>query len=208
VSRALHGRHPCFLRVATQARDEEEEMKYLTPKVLARRRLLEADVAEAAAEKLEQASNAYRARIKAIRSRLPRDVRHLLSAVSLHDAKVLSVSFGKPKPVFILRVQLEGARNHPGEVLELIYQVVAGQKRGVAFRKHRPFEEAPDDSHWALNNEFDADEDRGFFTHSLLLTSGVEIEVRFRSLSVQSLEAVASPLPLGKEKRTWPLVEA
>jgi hypothetical protein len=96
----------------------------------------------------------------------------------------------------------------PREVLELINQVVPGQKGGVAFRKHLPFEDAPDDSHWVLNNEFDADQDQGFFTHSLLLTSGLEIEVRFRSLSVQSLEEVASPLPLGKEKRTWPLVEA
>ncbi len=182
-------------------------MKYFTPDLLARCRSLDDDVAEAAAEELEQASVAYRARLKALRPSFPAGVRGLMATVSLHDAKVLDVSFGKRKPRFALRVRLEGTKNHPGEVLELSYQPVVGPNGGVAFRRHPQLSEGPERSHWVLNNEFDVDEDRGFFTHSILLTSGLEFEVRFHSLSVQYLEEVVSPLQLDEEQRTWPLVE-
>jgi hypothetical protein len=182
-------------------------MKYFTPELLARCRSLE-DVAEAAAEELEQASDAYRTRLKALRPSLPPGVRRLVSTVSLHDAKVLNVSFGKRKPRFALRLRLEGINNQPGEVLELSYRVVAGPNGGVAVRRHPQGSEGPKGVHWVLNNEFDVDEERGFFTHCILLTSGVEIEIRFHALSVQYLEEVVAPLQLDEEARTWPLVEA
>lgn len=183
-------------------------MKYFTPDLLARCRSLDDDVAEAAAEEWERTSAAYAARLKAIRSSLPRDVRSLLATTSLHDAKLLSLSFGKRERRFFLRVRLEGTGEQPGDVLELRYHPVAGPNGGVALRKHSDSGSATPGSYWVLCSEFDADEERGFFTHSLLLTGGVELEVRFHSVSIQRLEEVASPLELGEVGRTWPLVGA
>jgi hypothetical protein len=130
------------------------------------------------------------------------------SRFSLHDAKVLNISFGKRTPRFVLRVRLEGTANHPGEILELSYRRVGGPKGGVTIRKHPPSDKGTSDSIWVLHNEFDVDEERAFFTHSLLLTDGHELEVRFHALHIQSLEEVVSPLELVEEKRTWPLVGA
>jgi len=183
-------------------------MKYFKPDLLARCRSLDDDIAEAAAEEWERARVAYHTRLKAIRSSLPPVVRRLVSTVSLHDAKVLSVSFGKRKPRFALRVQLEGTKNQPGEVLELSYHPVVGPNGGVAFRKHPKIGNGSQGSHWVLYSEFDVDEDRGFFIHSLLLTGEIEMEIRFHTLYIQCLEEVVSPLDLDEEEQTWPLVQA
>ena len=55
-------------------------MKYFKPDLLARCRSLDDQVAEAAAQEWEQAITDYRARIKAIRLRLPTGARRLLGA--------------------------------------------------------------------------------------------------------------------------------
>jgi hypothetical protein len=182
-------------------------MNYFKPELLARCRS-RGDVAEAAAAEWEAARAAYRARLDAIRPSLPAAVRRLLSIVSLHDAKVLGMSIGKRKPRFALRVRLEGTARQPGEVLEVSYRPVVGPNGGVTFQKPPLAEAPPPGPQWVLYDEFDVDEDRGLFVHSLLLTSGMEISVRFHSLSVQYLEEIASPLQLHEGQRTWPLVEA
>ncbi len=183
-------------------------MNYFKAELLSRCRSLDDAVAEAAAQQWEAAVASYGARLKAIRSRLPLGARRLLARYSLHDAKVLSLAVGRKEPRFVLVVQLEGTPTQPGEVLELSYLSVAGPHGGVAFRK--PTKPAPDTSgtKWVLYNEFDLDEERAFFTHSLLLTGGVEIEVRFHNLRVKILDDVfVSPTELPEAERTWPLVE-
>jgi hypothetical protein len=52
------------------------------------------------------------------------------------------------------------------------------------------------------------DEERAFFTHSLLLTNGFEIEARFHHLRLRILdEDFVSPTGLHEAERTWPLIE-
>src|SRR5438552_5952067 len=70
-------RNTRFLRGPAQACQEEKEMKYFKPDLLARCRSLDDEVAEAAAQEWEQAITDYRARIKAIRLRLPTGARRL-----------------------------------------------------------------------------------------------------------------------------------
>jgi hypothetical protein len=184
-------------------------MKYFTPELLARCRSLDDDVADAAALEWEKAIAAYQARIRVIRLRFPANVRRLLGRVSLHDAKVLAITVGKGSPRFTLLVRLEGSASRPGTVLELDYLLVAGPWGGVAFRKPAQFGNGAAGLGWVLHDEFDLDEDRAFFTHSLLLSGGDEIAVRFHGLSVRQLdEAFVSPLGLTEGEKTWPLVEA
>jgi hypothetical protein len=182
-------------------------MKYFKPELLARCRSLE-DVAEAAAEEWERAIVAYRARTRAIRLRLPSPARRLLSRVALHDAKVLAIALGRKQPRFTLLVRLEDTPSQPGEILELNYLSVAGEHGGVTFRKHPQLDRGAAGLGSILYDEFDLDEQRAFFTHSLLLTGGYEIEVRFHALRVRRLEEVLlPPTTLTEVERTWPLVE-
>jgi hypothetical protein len=168
---------------------------------------LDDDVAEAAAEDWEQASLAYRARLRAIRRQLPPAARRLISRVTLHDAKVLGVASSRRGPWFALRLQLEGTPGQPGETLELAYHVVAIPHGGLAFRKHA-IDQGLQEPLWVLYNEFDIDEERAFFTHSLLPTGGLEMEIRFHDIRVRYLDEVVSPLELIEAEGKWPLVEA
>ncbi len=184
-------------------------MRYLKPELLVRCRSLDDDAAETAAEEWEQGIEAYRTRLKAIRSRLPVGARRLLSRFSLHDAKVLSLSSGSKEPRFTLVVHLEDTPSQAGEVLELSYLSVAGPHGGVTFKKHPGFDKRVPGLGCVLYNEFDQDDERAFFTHSLLLADGFEIEVRFHHLRVRHLDEVfISPLELPETEKTWPLVEA
>jgi hypothetical protein len=184
-------------------------MKYFKPELLARYRSPDDEVADAAAEEWEQAIAEYRARIRAIRLRLPSHARRLLARVSLHDAKILTLAFGRKQPTFTLQIQLEDTPSQPGRVLELSYLSVAGPHGGVTFRKHPGFNRGSQNQEGILYDEFDLDEQRTFFTHSLLLSGGYEIGVRFHSLRVRRLgEVLVSPHKLPEEEKTWPLVEA
>jgi len=185
-------------------------MKYFKLDLLTRCRSLDDDVAEAAAEEWEQAITDYRARIKAIRLRLPTGARRLFANFSLHDAKLLAILSGKRSPRFTLLVRLEGTPSQPGDVLELDYLIVAGKHGGIAFRKHHPLpkKDGPGAA-WILYDEFDINEERAFFTHSLLLTDGREMEIRFHHLQIRRLkkEVILSPIEITEEEKTWPLIE-
>jgi hypothetical protein len=184
-------------------------MKYFKPELLARCRSLDDDLADAAAEEWEQAVAAYGQRLRAIRRLVPRAVRGLLARVTLHDAKVLTIAAAKGEPRLRIWLQLEGTASQPGEVLELNYLVVAGPHGGMAVKKHPQFKKSAPGLGWVLYDEFNLEEQRAFFTHSLLLTGGYEIEVRFHNLTVRRLnDVLLPPLELPEGERTWPLVEA
>src|SRR5262249_40440945 len=146
---------------ARQEEKEEKEMKFFKPDLLARCRSLDDDEAEAAAQEWEQAIADYRARIKAIRLRLPIGARRLYANYPLHDAKVLALEFGRKSPRFTLRLRMEGTPSQPGDILELNYLIVAGDHGGIIFRKHQELvkKDTPA-STWILYDEFDIDEDR------------------------------------------------
>jgi hypothetical protein len=178
-------------------------MRYFTPELLARCRSLDEDVAEAAAAEWEKAIAEYRTRLEAIRPHLPRDARRLMARVNLHDAKVIAFEFGHKRPTFSVLLQLEGSQPRLGKMVQLSYHVVAGEHGGVKTKKHGQPGEATHAKSWVLYDEFNVDEERAFFTHSLLLSDGREIEVRFHNLRVRSLEEVVTPPELAEEERHW-----
>jgi hypothetical protein len=179
-------------------------MKYFKPALLVRCRSLDDDVAEAAAAEWGMNIASYRERLQAIRHLLPRSVRGLLSRYSLHDARLLTVGFGKKQPIVTLQVRLEGSTAEPGPVLEMKYRVGPG---GLSITRHEPFSSGPGLG-WILYSEFDVAEG-GSFVHSLLLSNGVELTIRFQSLRIQALEEVlVETLELPAEKMPWPLVGA
>ncbi len=184
-------------------------MKYLTPELLVRCRSLDADVSDAAAEEWEQAIDAYRERLRVIRKGLPRGARGLLSQVTLHDAKILALVYAKEDPWLTLLIHLEGTPSQPGEKLQLAYHLVVGEQGGVRVANHPGLHNGNSNLRWILYDEFDFDEQRSFFTHSLLLADGKEFEIRFHDLRVRRLgDVLLPPLELMEGKKTWPSVSA
>jgi hypothetical protein len=178
-------------------------MKYFKPELLARCRSRDDEVAEAAAKEWEEAIAACRARLKAIRPQLPRGARGLCSRFSLHDARLLGAAFGTRTALFGILLRLEGSPEHPGQVLELNYHPAPGPNGGVNVKAQGPSEGGPRGDVWVQYDEFDLDEEHGFFTHSLLLTDGREIEVRFTGLTVRILDDVVTPTHLPEGERKW-----
>ena len=177
------------------------DMRYFTPELLARCRSLDEDVAEAAAEEWEKATTEYRTRLNAIRSHLPQT--HA-SAGSRQPARleIIAFEFGK-RPTFSILLQLEGEGRRPGKMMQLSYHVVAGEHGGVKTQKHAQPGQATQTKSWILYDELNMDEERASFTHSLLLSDGREIEVRFHNLRVRSLEEVVTPPELAEQERHW-----
>lgn len=184
-------------------------MKYFKPELLARYRSPDDDIAEAAAAEWEANTIAYGKRLAAIRKRLPPSVRGFLGRYTLHDAKLLAIAVGRKQPTFSLQVGLEGSPTQPGPILEIKYRIVVGNRGGVAFTRHAPFASEPSSLGWILYDEFDAPEKGDSFVHSLLLSTGLELAIRFQAMGVQEQDEVAvEPLELPAGKMTWPLVEA
>jgi hypothetical protein len=182
-------------------------MKYFKPELLARYRSSDDGVAEAAAKEWEEALAAYQARFKSISGKLPAGVRSLCSKMSLHDARFLGAAWNEQKPLFGIMLRLEGSRGQSGEVLELHYHPVVGPKGGVGIRMHASSEKTVHKEVWILYDEFNLDEEHAFFTHSLLLTDGREIEIRFHNLTVRRLGRVFTPTELTEGEVKWPLAD-
>lgn len=170
-------------------------MKYFKPELLARCRSADDEVTDPAAGEWEQAIQAYRQRLRSIRSHLPTGARRLLSRVTLHDAKLLDVILSKKLPRLALVIRLPGTSSQQGKVLNLDYFLVTKPHSCVTFTKHSPPSTGAGER-WVLYDEFDLNEQEGFFTHSLLLTGSFEEEIHL------------SPLDLPEGERTWPLIEA
>lgn len=178
-------------------------MKYFKPELLARCRSRDDEVAEAAATEWEEAVVAYRARLEAVRAHLPGKIERLRSRFSLHDAQVLGISFGSEKARFGILLRPEGSSAQPGKILDLNYHPAAGANGGVSIKVQDLAQGGPRRDVWVLYDEFDLDEQHGFFTHSLLLSDGHEIDVRFTSLTVRLLDEIISPVQLTDCEKKW-----
>ena len=183
-------------------------MKYFKPELLARYRSSDDRVADAAATEWEEAVAAYQARFKSVRGQFPVGVRRLCSKVSLHDAKMLGAARSERKPLFGILLQLPGSPGQSGEVLELNYHPVVGPNGGIHIRRHASSERNVRRDVRILYDEFDLDEEFSFFTHSLLLTDGREIEIRFHSLTVRWLGYGFAPTELTEGEVKWPFAES
>jgi hypothetical protein len=163
-------------------------VKYFTPELLAECRSLNADVAEAAAAKWQERAEAYRKRLREIRHRLPLGVRQLMRSVTLHDAYFLTLNFAevRGRQQLFLSFRLAGGDGQAG--VQLRYDVVKSLKAVV----HEP-NNSGDTGLFTLYDEFEAAAD-GTVTHSILMTGGFEIRVRFTNLVITRFTKVVAPV--------------
>jgi len=162
-------------------------VKYLTPTLLARCRSSDPDVAEAAAIKWQQRGSAYRKRLQEINDRLPPGARQLMRSTTLHDARLLTLNLAdvRGQPNLFLSFQLAGGNAKAG--VQLRYDGF----KGCEVLLHEP--NVPGDTElFALYDEFDVSAG-GAVTHSILMTAGVEIRIRFTRLLLTSLTRVVAP---------------
>jgi hypothetical protein len=162
-------------------------VKYFTPDLLAECRSSDPEVAETAAAKWQQRAEAYRRRLQAIQRRLPFGVRRLMRSVTLHDAGLMTTNVAdiRGRKQFFLSFRLPSRGGTAG--VQLRYD---GVKR-VAVVLHAPHASG-DAELFALYDEFDVLA-HGTLTHSLLMTGGVEIRVRFANLAMTPFTRVVAP---------------
>lgn len=179
-------------------------MNYFTPELLAKSRSSNGDVAQHAAERWEQAIAAYSKRLTEIRATLPLGARRLLKHVSLHDAQCLTIKTsanGRGKELF-LTFRLAGSPTRPGGGVELRYSLDG--RSTLLPDKARKLADGPATPH-VLYDEFALEQKRGakVFTHSLLLTGGLEFRIRFSNLRLKwfgkALLANSKPAEIEKE---------
>jgi len=171
-------------------------MRYLKPELLTRCRSLDDEVAEAAANEWDQAIARYNARLATLRPLLPTGVQAVLDHFSLHDGRVLGISLARRKTWLSLLVRLEGTSVRPGPVLELKYILAKGLKRAAfAIMRHGGAEQGSQDRGRIQYDEFGkvGGVGVGVFSHSLLLTGGFELRIRFTNLRVRRLNRVILP---------------
>jgi hypothetical protein len=161
-------------------------VKYFTPDLLAECRSSDPDVAEAAAVKWQGRAEAYRKRLREIHHRLPLGVRKLMRSLTLHDAYLLTMNHAKVRgrPQFFLNFQLADGDGRAG--VQLRYDVVKPPK--VVLHDHV----SADTVLFALYDEFDVSAG-GTLTHSILMTGGVEVRVRFANLHMTAFTRVVAP---------------
>jgi len=162
-------------------------MKHLTADLLARNRSPNDDEAEAADNEWEQAIAAYNAQLNRIRRRLPLGARQLLKHFSLHDAQLLTIN--RMGMDLFLTFRLAGSASKPAGGVELRYNL-AGQVK-LVLHEPQTFANGPM-TRWVFYDEFDlARKGRALaFTHSLLMTGGLEFRIQFFNLRMKRFGSV------------------
>jgi hypothetical protein len=180
-------------------------VRYFTPELLARCRSAADDEAQAAADGWEQALAAYSARLQKLRPLLPLGARQLLRRTSLHDARCLlvSTSGSGPRKDLSLTLRLAGSPPQSARGVEVRYRLCG---RSTLRCGTDPLS-AGSFTRRVLYDEFDLHQRRGAktFTHSLLLTGGLELRVRFSNLQLHWLSSVqlaSRPTDIEKDRAT------
>lgn len=155
-------------------------MKYFTPeRLLALGQLDDERAFLAAHEEWERALTDHKAHWQGIRGRLPTALRRLREAVPLHDARVLDVVEAKGGRVTIT-LQPQGSAGHR---IVLTYAVVEPPRID---REALPDALRSEPLTW-LYDEVDVEPTGGpepVFAHTLLLSNGWEMLLRFRTVTV------------------------
>ncbi len=165
----------------------------MTPELLARFRSPDEAVAEEAAEEWERRGEAYRAYLARVEDALPAAVRELLARYWLHDAKVLTIAKDE-RSYFSLFLELENPRDPADRYLELRYRLPNGDGKGWEAEVHKELEGDGKPLAWWLYDEIERIEGASDgYGHSILLTGGWEIRIRFSALECIRLNFVAAP---------------
>jgi hypothetical protein len=157
-------------------------MKYMTPDLLAKFRSQDDDVADAAAAEWEKQCDAYKNHLKEIRNILSPGARRLLHR-NFHDAKVLTLATDDEMEHCSIFLEFDDPDNPKlKKSLELKYRLVSGGQ-GFALTKHPAVDDGKELGWW-LYDEFDVTPgDVPIMTHSILLTGGWEICLKFFRVS-------------------------
>ncbi|MGL4554154.1 MAG: hypothetical protein ACRC33_23570 [Gemmataceae bacterium] len=172
-------------------------MRFFTPELLDRSRSLDDAVAEQAADEWDAAGEAYRRHLKDIRSLLPAGARRFHRLFTLHDAEAISLVHEHDPARYLLDLRLMRAKE--GEVLRLSYTPAPELDWAARIIKHPQGEGGRASKAYVLYHEFGYDAERGFATHNLLLTSGLEIEFRIKALTARGV-TVTRPLTLSPDQ--------
>jgi hypothetical protein len=175
-------------------------MKYFKPELLARCQSLDDDVAEAAADEWDRAIDKYNEELAAIRPLLPAGVIDLIDHFALHDARIEAFGIFWPRSKFLasLIVRLEGTSVSPGPLLELAYTLPAETTwftiPGVV-TTGMDLRGLTGHNLLILYDEFNetADGPVREFSHSFLLSDGVEMQIRFTDLHIRRLKQSEMP---------------
>lgn len=184
-------------------------MQFFTPELYQQFNSLDAAEAERANEAWEEALRSYKQQLDAARERMPSQI-VALSELCLHDAEVIKreeivqasgpigsfeLPFPYPLPVWsavaVITLRLDG------EILTLIYSLW----------DHIRLHEAPPSwrfsklrEHW-LYDEVHVREQRGIplYLHSILLSSGIVLDIPFSSVVIHRFPIPQSPAVAGKK---------
>jgi hypothetical protein len=156
-------------------------MNYFTPELLAECRSDDEAVAGAASEKWEEQATAYAKSLERIRQFLPNQFRILLDGYYLHDSKVSFAGLMDQK--YLITLKLDTPPHNTlfltyelSDIPELAMHSTAGSTVGPIEWLYDEVELCPPDSirREPLNNSF---------THSILLSDGMELHLTFRNFS-------------------------
>jgi hypothetical protein len=173
-------------------------MKYFTPELLTRCRSSDDNIAEIAADQWERAIAVYNARLARIRPDLPLGARQFLKHVRLHDAECLTIKTleGAAGEELFLTFRLAKDNGKPAGGIELRYSLVG---RTILLLHPTLQPEWDTLSLCALRRIRSArPSPRQVCTHSLLLSAGLELQIRFANLRTNRFGHVwlANSIPL------------
>jgi nitrogen fixation protein len=156
-------------------------MRYFTPELYLRNQSEDDSVLNQVEKEWEGNVDRYQAYIDQTRPALPAGVLTLLDHFALHGAAVLAM--GRDGESFVIVLQLDPAY----AVLVLSYRLVREASiNRAAFGTEGP----PGQAHWLYDEWQLVAEEPPLYGHSILLSNGWEIELRFRDLQVSAVQPV------------------
>jgi hypothetical protein len=151
-------------------------MKYFTPERYVRLGDLHEESAfRTATEDWEQALTAYRTRLREIQDTLPASLRQLLQSFSLHDADVLTM--GQQGLTYVIVLRLDPCHR------DLVLNYTLAEEPSLD-RSALPPEHCSPHVEWLYDEIELAKTEPPVFDHSILLSNGWELRLRFTDLQV------------------------
>ncbi len=157
-------------------------MRYFTPELYVRGQSDDPAVADFVDREWEENLLAYSAHLDATRPRLPATLAEMLDRYSLHDADVLTVARNEERLTVVLQL------DPPVATLLLTYTLVEPPRIDEAALP-LPLR-SRDHAQWLYDEVSVVDGKETTYEHSILLSNGWEVCVRFSAFALEKLEPV------------------
>jgi hypothetical protein len=167
-------------------------MKYFTPSLIAAYGADDPATANAADARWDELCDEYAAYLASVKAEFPRGLRIIEENFYLHDALILSI--GRHQDSFAIVLQIDPP---PQSILALTYELTAPPeiRRGVLPPELCTPEHVTE---WQYEEIERLPGEPATWQHSILLSNGWEIQLRFRDVRVEEFEAVLpDPTPVG-----------